>query len=119
MISCRSRGNSDCVHAHARRRFMDSGLFALCRHPNYFGEILLWTSLTVLAGTNGVFVKHPWIVVSPLFTAFLLLYASGRSPITRAAMCGCTRITHISLPLVYESRTTSILLAQVKLTSEL
>ncbi len=58
-------------------RFMDSGLFALCRHPNYFGEILLWTSLTVLAGTHGVFAKHPWIIASPAFTIFLLLYVSG------------------------------------------
>ncbi|EIE22535.1 DUF1295-domain-containing protein [Coccomyxa subellipsoidea C-169] len=58
-------------------KFMDSGLFALCRHPNYFGEILLWTSLTVLAGTHGVFAKHPWIIASPAFTIFLLLYVSG------------------------------------------
>ena len=60
-----------------RRRFVDSGLFALSRHPNYFGEILVWVSLTALAGTHGVFAAHPWIAVSPFFTAFLLLYVSG------------------------------------------
>ena len=59
-------------------RFMDSGLFALCRYPNYFGEILLWTSLTVLAGTHGVFAKHPLIIASPAFTTFLLIFASGK-----------------------------------------
>ena len=60
-----------------RRRFVDSGLFALSRHPNYFGEILVWVSLTALAGTHGVFAAHPWIAASPFFTAFLLLYVSG------------------------------------------
>lgn len=59
---------------------MDSGLFALCRHPNYFGEILLWSSLTVLAGTHGVLAKNPWIIASPAFTIFLLVYVSGISP---------------------------------------
>ncbi len=58
-------------------RFVESGLFALSRHPNYFGEILVWVSLTALAGTHGVLAAHPWIVVSPLFTTFLLLYVSG------------------------------------------
>ena len=58
-------------------RFVDSGLFALSRHPNYFGEILVWVSLTALAGTHGVLAAHPWIAASPLFTAFLLLYVSG------------------------------------------
>ncbi len=60
-----------------RCRFVDSGLFALSRHPNYFGEILVWVSLTALAGTHGVLAAHPWIAASPLFTAFLLLYVSG------------------------------------------
>ncbi|BDA45900.1 hypothetical protein COCOBI_07-6870 [Coccomyxa sp. Obi] len=62
-------------------KFMDSGLFALCRHPNYFGEILLWSSLTVLAGTHGVLAKHPWILASPAFTIFLLVYVSGIPPL--------------------------------------
>ena len=62
------------------RRFVDEGLFRYCRHPNYFGEMLLWTSLTVLAGGPGVLAAHPWVAVSPAFTIFLLTQASGALP---------------------------------------
>lgn len=58
-------------------RFVDEGLFRYCRHPNYFGEMLLWTSLTALAGGPGVLTAHPWVAVSPAFTIFLLTQASG------------------------------------------
>ena len=58
-------------------RFVDEGLFRYCRHPNYFGEMLLWTSLTALAGGPGVLAAHPWVAVSPAFTIFLLTQASG------------------------------------------
>ena len=34
------------------------GYSALSRHPNYFGEILVWVSLTALAGTHGVLVAQ-------------------------------------------------------------
>ena len=56
---------------------MNEGLFRYCRHPNYFGEMLLWTSLTALAGGPGVLMAHPWVAVSPAFTIFLLTQASG------------------------------------------
>ena len=42
------------------------------------GEILVWTSLTVLAGTSGVMRAHPWIMASPLFTSLLLIFVSGK-----------------------------------------
>jgi steroid 5-alpha reductase family enzyme len=32
-----------------RDRFIQSGLWAWSRHPNYFGEILLWTGIAVIA----------------------------------------------------------------------
>jgi steroid 5-alpha reductase family enzyme len=57
--------------------FITTGLYRYCRFPNYFGEILTWSSLTVFAGLNGVFLSAPWIVLSPLFTTFLLTSASG------------------------------------------
>jgi hypothetical protein len=78
--ACRNARKGRAIEA-VLRRFVDSGLFALCRHPNYFGEILIWVSITALAGTQGVFRAHPWIIASPLFTAFLLLYVSGARPV--------------------------------------
>ena len=66
-------------------RFVDSGLFSLSRHPNYFGEILVWTSITAFAGTHGVLAASPWIIVSPLFTSFLLMFVSGAPALTNHA----------------------------------
>ncbi|KAI9090176.1 hypothetical protein DFS34DRAFT_718848 [Phlyctochytrium arcticum] len=63
--------------------FLTRGLWSVCRHPNYFGEITLWTGIALLAA-RGV-VQGPWGVtkglamcaISPIFTAFLLTKASG------------------------------------------
>ncbi|KAK9828482.1 hypothetical protein WJX72_000234 [[Myrmecia] bisecta] len=62
-------------------RFISEGLYRYSRHPNYFGEILFWSSMYVLAGQPAIWRAHPWIVASPLFTAFLLLFASGVPPL--------------------------------------
>jgi len=57
-------------------KFIQTGLWSWCRHPNYFGEIVLWsgvyvTALPLLAGSS-------WIVtISPLFVYFLLTRVSG------------------------------------------
>lgn len=60
----------------SRGRFIDEGLWARARHPNYFGEILLWMGLAVVGA--GVFEGGQWIgLVSPLFVALLLLKISG------------------------------------------
>ena len=67
------------------RRFVDSGLFSVSRHPNYFGEILVWTSITAFAGTHGVLAASPWIIVSPVFTSFLLIFVSGKPASTQRA----------------------------------
>jgi steroid 5-alpha reductase family enzyme len=59
-----------------RGRFIQTGLWAWSRHPNYFGEILLWTGMLVLSSStlSGV----AWVVVlSPLFVTLLLTKVSG------------------------------------------
>ena len=57
-------------------RFIATGLWARCRHPNYFGEIVLWTgvAVTALAALDG------WryvTLVSPVFVWLLLTRISG------------------------------------------
>ncbi|MDH3208071.1 MAG: DUF1295 domain-containing protein [Gemmatimonadota bacterium] len=57
-------------------RFIASGVWSWSRHPNYFGEIVLWTGVAVialpaLAGWQYV------TLVSPVFVAFLLIKVSG------------------------------------------
>lgn len=56
--------------------FIQSGLWSVSRHPNYFGEILLWLGIAVMAypALSG------WqyiTLVSPLFVFFLLTRISG------------------------------------------
>ena len=57
-------------------RFIATGLWARCRHPNYLGEILLWTGVAVTAfpALDG------WrylALVSPVFVWLLLTRVSG------------------------------------------
>jgi steroid 5-alpha reductase family enzyme len=57
-------------------RFITTGLWAWSRHPNYFGEIVLWTGMAILA----VPVLSGWgfvTLVSPVFVTVLLTRVSG------------------------------------------
>jgi len=57
-------------------RFIDTGLWAWSRHPNYFGEILLWTGMAVVA--LPVLKGWQWTTLtSPLFVWLLLTRVSG------------------------------------------
>ncbi|XP_070506040.1 uncharacterized protein [Chironomus tepperi] len=55
-------------------KFISSGLWKYSRHTNYFGEILLWSSIAVIAysGTQSYLV-----FISPAFVATLLVFGSG------------------------------------------
>ena len=57
-------------------KFINVGLWAWSRHPNYFGEILLWTGMAIVA----IPVLQGWqwaTLISPVFVAFLLIKVSG------------------------------------------
>jgi steroid 5-alpha reductase family enzyme len=57
-------------------KFINTGLWAWSRHPNYFGEIVLWTGMAIIA----VPVLHGWqwaTLISPVFVTFLLTKVSG------------------------------------------
>lgn len=57
-------------------RFIQSGIWAWSQHPNYFGEILLWIGMTLLA--IPVLSGWQWLVLaSPVFVIFLLTKLSG------------------------------------------
>ncbi|WP_407874648.1 DUF1295 domain-containing protein [Qipengyuania nanhaisediminis] len=57
-------------------KFIDVGLWNWSRHPNYFGEITLWTGILVMA--IPVLSGLSWLVViSPIFVALLLTKISG------------------------------------------
>jgi len=57
-------------------KFITSGLWSLSRHPNYFGEILLWFGLYVSA--SSVFKGWQYLaVLSPVFVHLLITKLSG------------------------------------------
>ncbi len=57
-------------------RFITSGLWAWSRHPNYFGEIVLWTGIAVMA--LPVLSGWQWVtLISPVFVTLLLTRVSG------------------------------------------
>lgn len=57
-----------------RGKIMDSGLWRYTRHPNYFGEALLWWGVFFILCSS-----LPWyqIIWGPLILNFLLLKVSG------------------------------------------
>ena len=57
-------------------RFIQTGLWSRSRHPNYFGEIMLWVGIAMIA----LPVLHGWqwvALISPLFVTLLLTRVSG------------------------------------------
>ena len=57
-------------------KFISSGLWSLSRHPNYFGEITLWTGITVISIT--VLSGFQYLaLLTPLFIFRLLNNISG------------------------------------------
>lgn len=57
-------------------KFIDVGLWKWSRHPNYFGEITLWTGMLIMA--IPVLSGLSWLVViSPVFVTLLLTKISG------------------------------------------
>jgi steroid 5-alpha reductase family enzyme len=67
-----------------RGRFLTTGLWAWSRHPNYFGETLLWTGVFVMGVQD--YAGGQWVaVVSPLFVFVLLRFVSGVPLLERRA----------------------------------
>ena len=57
-------------------RVLDSGLWRYTRHPNYFGDCLVWWGLFLVAyAQSGI----AWTVISPVMMTFLLIRVSGVS----------------------------------------
>jgi steroid 5-alpha reductase family enzyme len=62
------------------RRLLRTGLWALSRHPHYFGEALVWTGLAIAAlSISGEW----WVLISPIMLTTLLLKVSGIPPLEK------------------------------------
>ncbi|KAH9856506.1 DUF1295-domain-containing protein [Lenzites betulinus] len=70
-------------------KFITSGLWGVSRHPNYVGEVGVWTGMWLLSAGSlraSFFPKGAWLIagVSPLLTWFLLARVSGVPPLERS-----------------------------------
>ena len=57
-------------------KFISTGLWSKSQHPNYFGEILLWTSIAIMSFSSLSGTQY-LTMISPIFTYVLLVYISG------------------------------------------
>ena len=55
-------------------KWCTAGLWKYSRHPNYFGNIMLWFGIFVFCYGYDV---PLWTIIGPLWTTFLLLFVSG------------------------------------------
>lgn len=63
-------------HPDHKGKFIQSGLWSKSRHPNYFGEIVLWVGVAVIA--LPVLQGWQWVtLISPVFVAVLITQISG------------------------------------------
>jgi steroid 5-alpha reductase family enzyme len=69
----KSRFNADPQN---KGKFIQTGLWSRSRHPNYFGEIVLWIGVAIIA--LPVLQGWQWVaLISPVFVALLLTRISG------------------------------------------
>ena len=59
-----------------KNKFIQSGLWSVSRHPNYFGEIVLWFGIALIAFPTLVGSQYVSLI-SPVFVYLLLTRVSG------------------------------------------
>ena len=59
---------------HKKEAIMNTGLWRYTRHPNYFGEAMMWWGIFLLAIPSGLWYVS---VIAPITITFLLLKVSG------------------------------------------
>jgi steroid 5-alpha reductase family enzyme len=92
-------------------QFISNGLWYYSRHPNYFGEIILWLGISIMSFSS----LSSWqyiTLISPFFTYFLLVYVSG---VRILEITGMEKWGHLENYQEY-IRTTSSLFPYPKLT---
>ena len=62
-------------------KFINEGLWAKSRHPNYVGEITLWAGVAIMSFSSLEGSQYISLI-SPIFTYLLLVYVSGVPQLT-------------------------------------
>ena len=85
-------------------KWISSGLWSLCRHPNYLGEILMWSGL-FLPASSVMSGQQYWSVISPMLVIYLLTRVSGIPILERQ---GLKRWGHLAEYKKYRQNTASL-----------
>ncbi len=84
-LACEAVGDHQLARFRAdpanRGRIMDRGLWSWTRHPNYFGDFLVWWGLYAMA--CGTWQAAAVSAVSPLLMSYLLIWGSGKRLLER------------------------------------
>lgn len=89
-------------------RWTDAGLWSWSRHPNYFGELLVWWGLFSVSATS--FVGADWkyfSIIGPALLTLSILFFSG---ITRLEEAADKRYWHNADYQTYKRRTSCLIL---------
>ncbi|OGD87000.1 hypothetical protein A2164_04215 [Candidatus Curtissbacteria bacterium RBG_13_35_7] len=63
-------------------RWITSGLWKYSRHPNYFGEMLVWWGIFIIA--IPCLTSWLWLAIEgPIFITFILIFVSGIPPLEK------------------------------------
>jgi steroid 5-alpha reductase family enzyme len=63
-------------------RWIQSGLWKYSRHPNYFGEMLVWWGIYTLSLSLGLN-QAWWTIIGPIHITFLLRFVTGVPPLEK------------------------------------
>ncbi|CAG2120006.1 unnamed protein product, partial [Medioppia subpectinata] len=83
----------------SRPPFLATGLWSVSRHPNYFGEIILWTGIFITScnvysiAANDMAFGYYLSAVSPVLTFLLLSFVSGIPLAEKKSDKRCAKLT--------------------------
>lgn len=90
----------------SRGRWTDVGVWAYSRHPNFFGEIIVWWGLYLSALNDLKGAEHA-AVAGPIFITLLLMFISGIPLLEKSAD---SKHGHKEEYLTYKRRTSVLIL---------
>lgn len=64
------------ANPNKEQKLMTKGLWAYTRHPNYFGEAVIWWGLAIIV-IAGVGLSSAYVLFSPIAITYLLRFVSG------------------------------------------
>ena len=87
-------------------KFITTGLWKYSRHPNYLGEIILWTGVAIIS-YSSLEVYQLFTLISPIFTYLLLVNVSGINLLEKS---GEKKWGHLNENKEYKKKTPRIFL---------